>query len=255
MNEKEKARIKSLIDEYCVVSAWRRTHDWLDYVAENSEEIADFVMVEPSISGLGVAIYVDENMTYEEFEHPLWIYVDNGYARHCPKMAISVINTPLIMSREITYRIDEEVIEQVKEFIRNNCQLLKKLGNVEINYRDFIKEVKPINERKDLITEYRRLDPADSGLPCDIWVGDGGKFIRDGHWTRIKIPFRKGEWNTRNYAPLSIDDNPQLFGKTMLSNKELRQIKAFVVNNKDALNAVTMGEIGWETFLRQIRKQ
>ena len=108
---------------------------------------------------------------------------------------------------------------------------------------DELREVARSNERNNDVDFVRLLEmskvrKARAGLPVDIWVDEGKTFSKSKHFRHIKFQGDKGDPNTRNWVPLTVSDDPRIPVKDVehdLNERELDQVKRFVVLNKDLL--------------------
>jgi hypothetical protein len=108
------------------------------------------------------------------------------------------------------------------------------------------------------IEEMATLRKSDSGLPANLYLDDTGSRSKSGHWKRIKFQPNTGDRPvTRDMVPMSIDDSPQILVKNVkvaLNMKQLDQIKAFVLANKDLLLQLADAEISILEFGRRMAK-
>ena len=93
---------------------------------------------------------------------------------------------------------------------------------------------------------------SDSGLPVNIWVDDGMTYKRSGHGKRIKFQPDRGDHPvTGNFASITISDNPEVIGEHNLSEREIRQLREFVIKNRDILEQLSDMEIGIREFFER----
>jgi len=94
-----------------------------------------------------------------------------------------------------------------------------------------------------------------SGLPVNVWLDDEMTYVRGGYGKRIKFQRNTEDRpNTRTFSIMTISDNPKVIRKHELSDKEILQLKEFVVKNKDALEKLSDVEIGFLDFLEMIKR-
>jgi hypothetical protein len=108
-------------------------------------------------------------------------------------------------------------------------------------------------EKLEHMQEMSTLRKSRSGLPVNLYLDDTGSWQNSKHWKRIKFQANKRDRpETRNMVPMSISDNPEILipnKKTELSEKELNQIKQFVVDNKEALIQLSNFQIDFAEFV------
>ena len=99
-----------------------------------------------------------------------------------------------------------------------------------------------------------RLTKKRTGLPVDVYLDDICMYKNTCHWKRIKFQSEKGgSTDTNSYAVMTISDVPKIIGKHKLSGKEVRQIKEWILRNKEALEQLSDAEIEFADFLEVMR--
>lgn len=118
-------------------------------------------------------------------------------------------------------------------------------------YNDFDKYQK---EDDTEMMEYLKVWPDDSGIPVELWVDDGGSYIRHNH--PLWLYFRNGKTNKDKFIPVSIKDNPQI----MVNNPKLNidkttfiKIITFIRRNKKNIIKLAKGQILNTDFLNNIK--
>lgn len=116
------------------------------------------------------------------------------------------------------------------------------------NFVDFQKE-------DDIeMMEYLKIWPEDSGIPIELWVDDGGSYIRHNH--PLWLYFRNGKTMKDDFIPISINDNPQIMinkPKLKIDNVTLIKIKTFIRRNKVNIIKLAKGKILNTDFLDNIK--
>lgn len=102
--------------------------------------------------------------------------------------------------------------------------------------------------------EYLRVWPDDSGISVDLWVDDGGSYIRHNH--PLWLYFRNGKTIKDGFIPISINDNPQIMirkPKLNIDKTTLIKIITFIRKNKKNIIKLAKGEIINTEFLDIIK--
>lgn len=102
--------------------------------------------------------------------------------------------------------------------------------------------------------EYLKIWPEDSGIPIELWVDDGGSYIRHNH--PLWLYFRNGKTMKDDFIPISINDNPQIMinnPKLNIDNVTLIKIKTFIRRNKVNIIKLAKGKILNTDFLDNIK--
>lgn len=101
-----------------------------DYYAANDDEMWSYRRESPQNTGLGIDIFVDDDMSYKWFEHPKWVYFRNNYesVREYLPMLIDKQH-PRIPLINPNIKISLKDIEQIKNFIIKNYSGLIKISN------------------------------------------------------------------------------------------------------------------------------
>ena len=102
--------------------------------------------------------------------------------------------------------------------------------------------------------EYLKIWPEDSGIPIELWVDDGGSYIRHNH--PLWLYFRNGKTMKDDFIPISINDNPQIMinnPKLKIDNVTLIKIKTFIRRNKVNIIKLAKGKILNTDFLDNIK--
>jgi hypothetical protein len=90
-----------------------------------------------------------------------------------------------------------------------------------------------------------------SGLPVNVYLDDSMDYKGGGHGKRIKFQPDKGDHPvTRNFATMTIADEPRVIGEHELSGKELRELTDFVKRNREALESLSDMVIDFADFLQ-----
>jgi hypothetical protein len=110
-------------------------------------ELEEYSSLSKSTSGLPVELYLDETHAYTRWRHGKEIIFqgDHDHFTNWNKlfpMTISKDNpeTPSKMLRKL--KLPAEDVNAIKTFVRNNAALLEKLADEEIDFLDFIQQMK-----------------------------------------------------------------------------------------------------------------
>lgn len=93
-------------------------------------ELSEYTRILPKYSNIDVCMYVDECSSFERNNHPLWMIVSDGDPYVDSWVAISLSNTPKILSRSNANINDNvlTIIEECKKFISKFYQILIDIG-------------------------------------------------------------------------------------------------------------------------------
>ena len=233
-----------------------------NYVLSDSDELMEFMWLKPNVSGLRVDLFIDDGGSYIRHNHNLLLFFRNGYSK-TDNVFIPVLITehPYVLDDETDFKISYDDVFDILDFIQINCNLLRKFGDGEISHNDFINFLKPFNQkmvvenRLTILSEMATLRRDDSGLPFDIWLDEGATYIK--HAPRIKFRASNEQRTTREYSSMLITNPPtieNLPDKTPIRKRDLEKLKAFVVNNMEALLRLANGEIDYTTeFLPKLK--
>lgn len=104
------------------------------------------------------------------------------------------------------------------------------------------------------LMEFLKIWPDDSGIPVELWVDDGGSYIRHDH--PLWLYFRNGKTIKDKFIPVSINDNPQIMVKNPKLNIDKTtfiKIITFIRRNKKNIIKLAKGQILNTDFLNNIK--
>ena len=239
---------------------WRGYYNYEEYQAEDADELMEYSLLKPKFSGLNVDLYIDDGGAYIRHEHPLWVYFRNGYSKNDNVLPVSIDNNPQILVSNYNLNISKFDLDSIKEFIRQNANLLVSFANDELSHIEFFDNIKVVSyaltENKMLLQEMATIKSRDSGLPVDIWVDEDKQF--EGHAPRIKFKASKEQKTTREFSTMTISDEPKVINlpqKYDIDSKSIELVRKFVLYNKDLLLELIRGNIDYHTdFLPQMIK-
>jgi hypothetical protein len=97
------------------------------------------------------------------------------------------------------------------------------------------------------------LKQSDTGLQSIIWVDDSGSYKRGKHYKRIKFQNNYDRHITQNFIPMKLDGDIPVKNfrtKIKISPDALEGIRNWVLNNKEALSALSDTDIFITDFLK-----
>lgn len=224
------------------------------YDITKTDDIAEYMWLEKTQTGLNVDIFVDDGGAYKRHKHPLALLVRNSYTgNNFDTIPVSVSSVPHIMLRPGQYEVNisSADIKDVYRFILKNLKLLTKLAKREIKQIDFLTEIIPLDEEVRAINEMSTIRKEDTKLPTDIWLDEVGTYR--GHAPRIKFKANKEQRNSMEFSSMTITDEPtieNLPNRCSLKNKDLEKLKKFVINNKELLISLYNRQITLEIFMK-----
>ena len=122
------------------------------------------------------------------------------------------------------------------------------------NIKKIIKENYQLDSLDELM-EYMWVRPKFTNLNVDIFVDDGGSYLRHNH--ELLLFVRNGYNNTINeFIPFSVSDNPIILDETIeynISYDDIFDIQDFIVANVELLNALANREIKQTVFIQSIK--
>ena len=107
----------------------------------------------------------------------------------------------------------------------------------------------------DELMEYMYLRPRFTNLNVDIFVDDGGSYLRHNH--ELLLLVRNGyDKNITEFIPFSISSNPIILDDNidfMISYDDIFNVQDFIVENLEILQALANREIGQTAFVHSIK--
>ena len=217
-----------------------------------NDELWGFTRLTPKLTDLNCDIFVDDDKTYENYNHDLWLYADfNGF-----KIPITINEEPVIKKfvEPGKYKLNE-----VCRFITNNILFLTNYANGKIDKETFFDVLEMFRKSGTLLenrdyTILSTLSPKDTGLPSRIWVDENSLYLP--HAPRIKFRAVKSNKNTNNDPSMEIlntDRIHNLPSKHDLSSKDIKKIKEFVKNNEKGLLDLANHRIDIKEFTKTMK--
>jgi hypothetical protein len=216
----------------------------------------------PRRTGLPVNIYLDNAFSYEQSNHPLWMYFQNDYGdvsnTNENLLPISIDKSPKLLVNPAMVKIDQSDLNKIIEFVKLNAETLTRFANQTIDDDTFYEKIDislhKLNEsNRILLTEMAKtVDPSLTGLTVPIWLDESGQYLSGGHGPRIKFQAIRGEkkMTRSNFGSISISDNPEVMEMPKnadISSKEIELIKKFIIYNKDLLLNLINNKIDFDT--------
>lgn len=217
------------------------------------DELMEYMWVKPQFSGLNVDVFVDDGGAFKRNGHKPLLFIRNGYSKENDTFIVmTVSNKPTVLNKEMGYNISYDDIFAVQDFIQNNLALLLNLANENISHQEFINSIQKhtyaIAENKNLLNEMATLRTKDSSLPMDVWLDEGATY--QGHAPRLKFRASNEQRTTREYSSMLLTNPPTVENmpkNSPITNKDMRKLEEFVINNLDNLLKLANGEIDYVT--------
>lgn len=112
------------------------------------------------------------------------------------------------------------------------------------------------NSINDDLIEYCRLRPADTGLSVDIFIDDGGAYLRNNH--PLCVYMQNDYNNTMNVLPIDIEESNQLIlntpGNIGISLTDYQKVLKYVNQNKALIKQLADGEINHMDYINKHKK-
>jgi len=121
---------------------WRKFDSYESYLDEDEDELMEYLCIIPEKTGLSMKIYVDDGWAYKRHDHPIWLYIRNGYSSDAPILPVIVSDEPCIPLRRFRLEVSEQDLEMVYGFILGNYANLVRLACDRIINVDFLKVVR-----------------------------------------------------------------------------------------------------------------
>ena len=154
-----------------------------------AEELDGFPLLYPNKTGLPYYVFIDNGECYQEFHHPLCLYVYNQPGDIVPDGKITPViisDNPQVVGDEL-YKGNEEVFE----FIKNNLNNLLLLADMKIDIGNFYDDFLSSKQRYAMVDEMSVLNPEVTGLPVKVYVDDTGSYKRSGHNQSYRFKYQQ----------------------------------------------------------------
>lgn len=224
-----------------------------DYKMQSLDELYGYMWLKPNVTNIDVDMFVDDGEAYIRDNHAPLLFVRNGKGiKDSEFIPISISDTPIVLDKSITIKLNHSIIESVINFIKENKETLLSFANGKINAGDFTSKLKvptyAITECKEPINEMATLRKKDSNLPMDIWLDEGATY--QGHAPRIKFRASKEQRTTREFSSMQLTNPPKIENlpqKLDISTKDIQILEKFVITNMDLLLKLANNEIDYTT--------
>lgn len=221
-------------------------------------ECEQYTPLFPSDSGLPVSIYLDDGYAAVSSGHPTVVFVQNSY-NHTDRTYKHLICLSVDDYVENIFNTERRIVysdyAQVRRWIFNNQDLIRRLSHREIDIFGFLEEYRREKNKKkrfvaesefNQLNEMATISGSFMGLSYAIWIDNGQTWRQSGHSPRIKIESTNRSKNTTFWNPfiLSTMEFADTGNKDVkkYSAKEVSQIKEFVRHNLDFIKKVTCDE-------------
>ena len=124
---------------------WRGYYDFAAYQAEDPDELMEFYSLKPELTGIPVLLKIDDGGSYIRHDHPIWVYLKNGYNQFEDFLPISVCENPEFLIANPILKIDKDVIGKTFDFIKEYRKELIDIANEKLESIDF----------EDIIVEHK----------------------------------------------------------------------------------------------------
>lgn len=174
MESKINKVLKETLDKFIKEETDLWYSDYKLYQEKYDEELIEFLHLDKNRFGIPVDLFVDDGYAYVHHNHPLWVYMCNGYDVNDDIIPLSVDDNPQILIPNVKLNISNTDFNLVKEFIKVNKDLIVKLANDIIKNVEFLKSVRCLAlseqyKNNGLLLEMVRISRDDTGLPTDIF--------------------------------------------------------------------------------------
>lgn len=172
------------------------------------DEFYNFAGLSKERTGLSVNIFLDQSQSYKVYNHPLWVYITNGYSDNADYIPISVDDLKVHCNNK-DLKLYQSDLNQVLCFILLYKQEIYDIANENYELLDFIDTLKHkqtsqnlISEERKLLTEMAKVSPAQTGLPFTIWIGTNNKE----HFVGVKFQPNNSETISSKFPEVSVPD-------------------------------------------------
>ena len=101
----------------------------------------------------------------------------------------------------------------------------------------------PIDESM-LVCEMANKNKAQTQLPMNIWIDENQTYVRGRHSKRVKFQLDHGNrMNLSRSGSMDLDGNLHCTDIGELSQDDIKALRNFVLNNKDALDHIADNDI------------
>lgn len=104
------------------------------------------------------------------------------------------------------------------------------------------------------LMEYMWLRPTETNLNVDIFVDDGGSYLRHEH--ELLLLVRNGyDQSVNEFVPFSISLNPQLLSNIQIhiSNEDVLCVQQFITSNLQLLQTLADRQISQQSFVETMQ--
>jgi hypothetical protein len=227
----------------------------LDYQPE-PELFFEYFSIPPHLSGLKYRLLSDCSQSHKDRQHPQLIYIDieensdpNIHYYTTLYIPITVSNNPRIVCNINDTNISLLELLKIRRYIITNKKRLIEVANYKLSWLDFNEYYSTPYQHCMIINESRFKNEkfivetncfkSDTGLNNNIWVDDGGTYLKSGHENRIKIQNNYADRFTENdLIPMSIYGDMKIcvpLSKVKISNDDINKVRKWVEYNINTL--------------------
>lgn len=118
--------------------------DYDEYMERMGDELFEYCRFGPRSTGLNVNIYIDQDHSYIQRSHPLWLYA-SVYDEVDDRMRF--IPIPVLEEDYSNVEgIDDEELEKIKRFIDLNKEIIIKAATGDVSIFNIAKRLKKVDD-------------------------------------------------------------------------------------------------------------
>lgn len=234
-----------------------------------TDDTAEYMWLRAKRTGLGVDVFVDDGGAYKRHKHPLVLLMRNSYNQRDFNMTpIYILKYPRVVEEEKLSKgvVSYTDINGVYRFIVRNWENLVSLSDRKIGQVEFFERIIPLETTEikksvfiidsDKLMEYAWLRPQLTGLNVDVFVDDGGSYMRDGH--ELALLARNGyDESITDFLCFSVTETPYILNEVHDNNigyDDIFQICNFIRLNLDIIQDFANDKISLSGLVKAFKK-
>ena len=225
------------------------------YLKITWQELEAYDFLKPDTTGLNMSILFDCEQNYIYFKHPLVVLVSNSYDENnlldlipitCDKYTEILYNSKKI-------KLFSRDINKVRLWIMKYYNKIKELADMKIDiieFSNFLKQQKSLNENMNHLNEMAILKKEFTGLAYDLWIDNGQAWRKSGHSgyrLKVQTPDNSSSsksWNIFRFDLMEFEIEKM---KEQYTPKFYKELKLFIEANKETIEKITLGDKQYET--------
>ncbi len=225
------------------------------YLKITWQELEAYDFLKPDTTGLNMSILFDCEQNYIYFKHPLVVLVSNSYDENnlldlipitCDKYTEILYNSKKI-------KLFSRDINKVRLWIMKYHNKIKELADMKIDiieFSNFLKQQKRLNENMNHLNEMAILKKEFTGLAYDLWIDNGQAWRKSGHSCyrlKVQTPDNSSSsksWNIFRFDLMEFEIEKM---KEQYTPKFYKELKLFIEANKETIEKITLGDKQYET--------